>query len=205
MSKVNEIKISMEVLNSMSPQKGLLTAKKADLENQVFTLHSIVVPSDKKSTLDSKPSEDNLFVKARYVNSANKKSFLIPIRGLLNLDIAQLPSGTKNVKYDAETTATMKVHEFLMEGAGEGKAVLPQSFTVLSVEDRKQESTGRTMYPPYCYDAFSDRVKELRDADPKASLDSIYQDYDFMQGLYAEEPSSRFANAEATKQIVISI
>jgi hypothetical protein len=35
-------------------------------------------------------------VKARYINSKTKKSFLIPIRGLLNLGIVQM--GTTKVK-----------------------------------------------------------------------------------------------------------
>jgi hypothetical protein len=30
------------------------------------------------------------------------------------------------------------------------------SFYVVSVKDRIQESTGNIMYPPYCYQAFSD-------------------------------------------------
>jgi hypothetical protein len=59
------------------------------------------------------------------------------------------------------------------------------------------------MYPPYCYQAFSDEIETLRATDPKA--DSIYQNYDFMQSLYAGERSARYATAEATKDIVISV
>jgi hypothetical protein len=43
-------------------------------------------------------SEDNSYVKARYINSKTKKSFLIPIRGLLNLGLVQL--GTKGKALD---------------------------------------------------------------------------------------------------------
>jgi hypothetical protein len=39
------------------------------------------------------------------------------------------------------------------------------------------------MYPPYCYQAFSDEIETLRATDPKAG--PIYQNYDFMQSLYA--------------------
>jgi hypothetical protein len=46
------------------------------------------------------------------------------------------------------------------------------------------------MYPPYCYQAFSDEIETLRATDPKADLGPIYQNYDFMQSLYAGE---RFA------------
>lgn len=206
MSKV-EIKISMEVLNSLSPQKGMLNAKATDLENQVFVLHSVVAPTGRKAGLDGKTGDDdNLYVKARYVNAANKKSFLIPIRGLLNLEIAQMPEKTKNVKFEEGVTPTVRVHEHLIESITDGKAAsLPQSFTVVSVADRIQEGTGYTMYPPYCYDKFSEAVNALREADPNASLDSIYSNYEFMQGLYADKPSDRFASAEATKKIVISI
>jgi hypothetical protein len=60
---------------------------------------------------------------------------------------------------------------------------LPMSFYVVSVKDRIQESTGNIMYPPYCYQAFSDEIETLRATDPKADLGPIYQNYDFMQSL----------------------
>jgi hypothetical protein len=78
------------------------------------------------------------------------------------------------------------------------------SFYVVSVKDRIQESTGNIMYPPYCYQAFSDEIETLRATDPKADLGPIYQN-DFMQSLYAGERSARYATAEATKDIVISV
>jgi hypothetical protein len=77
------------------------------------------------------------------------------------------------------------------------------SFYVVSVKDRIQ-STGNIMYPPYCYQAFSDEIETLRATDPKADLGPIYQNYDFMQSLYAGR-SARYATAEATKDIVISV
>jgi hypothetical protein len=44
---------------------------------------------------------------------------------------------------------------------------LPMSFYVVSVKDRIQESTGNIMYPPYCYQAFSDEIETLRATDPR--------------------------------------
>jgi hypothetical protein len=41
------------------------------------------------------------------------------------------------------------------------------SFYVVSVKDRIQESTGNIMYPPYCYQAFSDEIETLRATDLK--------------------------------------
>lgn len=204
MSKV-KITISQEVLNSLAPQKGMLNAKSSDLENQVFNLHSIVAPTGKKADL-VKAGDDSMLIKARYVNAKNKKAFLIPIRGLLNLDIAKIDGKNKNDKFVPGTTPTFKVHDHLLEIGVDGKgADLPDSFSVVAVSERKQEGTGHTMYPPYCYQAFSDRVNELRKVDADADLSSIYSDYDFMQGLYAEDRMERFSEVEATKVIVISI
>jgi hypothetical protein len=76
------------------------------------------------------------------------------------------------------------------------------SFYVVSVKDRIQESTGNIINPPYCYQAFSDEIETLRATDPKADLGPIYQNYDFMQ---YEKRSARYATAEATKDIVISV
>lgn len=207
MSKIS-ITISQDVLNSLAPQKGMLNAKKGDLINHVFNLHSIVAPSTskKKADLDKFDAEGTMLIKARYVNAKNKKAFLIPIRGLLNLDIAQIDGKNKNDKYVPDTTPTAKLHEHLMEINSEGKgSELPASFTVVSVEDRKQEGTGHTMYPPYCYQAFSERVNELRKVDPDADLSSIYSDFEFMQGLYAEDRMERYSAVEATKVIVVSL
>jgi hypothetical protein len=97
-----------------------------------------------------------------------------------------------------------KVNDYLLEKSTDGKGVsLPMSFYVVSVKDRIQESTGNIMYPP-CYQAFSDEIETLRATDPKADLGPIYQNYDFMQSLYAEK-DARYATAEATKDIVISV
>jgi hypothetical protein len=65
----------------------MLNASVKELENQV-TFHSIVAPAEKTADLTA-VSDDNSYVKARYINSKTKKSFLIPIRGLLNLGIVQ--------------------------------------------------------------------------------------------------------------------
>jgi hypothetical protein len=60
------------------------------------------------------------------------------------------------------------------------------------------------MYPPYCYQAFSDEIETLRATDPKSGFGSYLPKYDFMQSLYAGERSARYATAE-TKDIVISV
>jgi hypothetical protein len=57
----------------------MLNASVKELENQVFTFHSIVAPAEKTADLTA-VSDDNSYVKARYINSKTKKSFLIPIR-----------------------------------------------------------------------------------------------------------------------------
>lgn len=204
MSKVS-ITISQDVLNSLSPQKGMLNAKSGDLLDQTFNLHSIVIPTGKKAKdLDKYDADSTMLIKARYINASNKKSFLIPVRGLLNLDIAQVDS--KNAKYDPLTTATVKVHEHLLEVGTSGKSSeLPPSFKVVAVTNRLQEGTGHIMYPPYCYKDFSDAVNDLRKVDENADLSSIYTNYEFMNGLYAEDRMERFSAVEATKVIVISI
>jgi hypothetical protein len=97
------------------------------------------------------------------------------------------------------------VNDYLLEKSTDGKGVsLPMSFYVVSVKDRIKKALG-TLCPPYCYQAFSDEIETLRATDPKADLGPIYQNYDFMQSLYAGERSARYATAEATKDIVISV
>jgi hypothetical protein len=92
------------------------------------------------------------------------------------------------------------VNDYLLEKSTDGKGV---SLPCLSkIESKKALGT---LYPPYCYQAFSDEIETLRATDPKADLGPIYQNYDFMQSLYAGERSARYATAEATKDIVISV
>jgi predicted RNA methylase len=97
-------------------------------------------------------------VKARYINSKTKKSFLIPIRGLLNLGIVQM--GTTKVKALDPKAEVAKVNDYLRNQLM--VSLLP-TFYVVSVKDRIQESTGNIMYPPYCYQAFSDEIETLSD------------------------------------------
>jgi hypothetical protein len=201
MSKLSTI--SLDVLNALSPQKGMLNASAKELENQQFTFHSLVAPPKRAADLTA-VSEDNSYVKARYINSKTKKSFLIPIRGLLNLGLVQLGT-TKGKALDPKAEIT-KVNDYLLEKSTDGKGVsLPATFFVVSVKDRVQEGTKQIMYPPYCYQAFSDEIEKLRAVDANADLGPIYQNYDFMQSLYSGERSARYANAEATKDIVISV
>jgi hypothetical protein len=78
----------------------MLNASVKELENQVFTFHSIVAPAEK--TADLTVSDDNSYVKARYINSKTKKSFLIPIRGLLNLELFRWATKVKALDPKAE-------------------------------------------------------------------------------------------------------
>jgi hypothetical protein len=64
--------ISLDVLNALSPQKGMLNASVKELENQVFTFHSIVAPAEKTADLTA-VSDDNSYVKARYINSKQRR------------------------------------------------------------------------------------------------------------------------------------
>jgi hypothetical protein len=54
----------------------MLNASVKELENQVFTFHSIVAPAEKTADLTA-VSDDNSYVKARYINS-KKEEFLDP-------------------------------------------------------------------------------------------------------------------------------
>jgi hypothetical protein len=81
---------------------------------------------------------------------------LIPIRGLLNLGIVQM--GTTKVKALDPKAEVAKVNDYLLEKS-DGKGVSLPMFYVVSVKDRIQESTGNIMYPPYCYQAFSDEIE----------------------------------------------
>jgi hypothetical protein len=202
--KVAEIKIGIDVLNALAPKRGMLNAKESDLKDQVFVLHSMVTNDPDKSTDLKAVGEDNTFVKAKYVNKENSKAFLVPIRSLLNMDVATIDSD--NTEFTAETP-TMRVHEWLINSIEDKKDVnLPGEFKVVNVENRKQEGTDNVMYPPYCYAAYNERVKELR-ADPEwdGTLDSIYNDFEFMTGLYAGELEKRFETAEPNKNITIKI
>jgi hypothetical protein len=59
------------------------------------------------------------------------------------------------------------------------------------------------MYPPYCYQAFSDEIETLRATDPKADLGPIYQNYDFI--IHMLEKDLLATPLRATKDIVISV
>jgi hypothetical protein len=63
----------------------MLNASVKELENQVFTFHSIVAPAEKTADLTA-VSDDNVCESSLY-QFKTKKSFLIPIRGLLNLEL----------------------------------------------------------------------------------------------------------------------
>jgi hypothetical protein len=77
------------------------------------------------------------------------------------------------------------------------------SFYVVSVKDRIQKRNTRNIM--YCTAKRS--LMRLRRLE-RQILKRIWfylQNYDFMQSLYAGERSARYATAEATKDIVISV
>ena len=202
MKKQGIINISMDVLSSLSPQRGMLSAAVKDLLDQTFVLHSVVTTDPEKDNSLTETSEDNIFVKARYVNKDNSKSFTIPIRGLLNMDIAQLAKDGD--KFD-ENTETAKMHEYLLEKiTGESEIGLPPEFKVVSVVPRVQAGTENVMYPPHCYKAFNKRVEEVRESENyDGTLNAVYSDFDFMQSIYSGEKEARHASAEPTKNVTI--
>jgi hypothetical protein len=71
----------------------MLNASVKELENQVFTFHSIVAPAEKTADLTA-VSDDNSYVKS-VISIQKKEEFLDPNR-LLNLGIVQM--GTTKVK-----------------------------------------------------------------------------------------------------------
>jgi len=208
--KTAEIKIGIDVLNALAPKRGMLNAKAEELmgtdgDGQLFVLHSMVTNDPDKATDLKKVGEDNNFVKAKYVNKVNSKAFLVPIRSLLNMNVAMIDSD--NTEFDKDNTPTMRVHEWLINSIEDKKEVnLPGEFKVVAVENRIQEGTDNVMYPPYCYAAYNEKVKELRE-DPEwdGTLDAIYNDFEFMTGLYAGELEPRFSKAEPNKNITIKI
>jgi hypothetical protein len=74
--------------------------------------------------------------------------------------------GTTKVKA-LDPKAEVAKNDYLLEKSTDGKGVsLPMSFYVVSVKDRIKKALG-TLYPPYCYQAFSDEIETLRATDPK--------------------------------------
>lgn len=205
----NKVMISVEVLNALAPQRGLLTGAVKDLLDQTFVFHSVSAREADTETSLVEASEDNQLVRARYVNKESNKSFIIPIRGLLNLDVAALKA-TDNEEFDPENTDTVKMHEHLLESiSGKEEIALPPQFKIVHVAERRQEGTDNIMYPPYCYKAFNERADKLnKDPENKTGILSLYQDIAFMQSLHtgkAEDREARHQSAEATKTITIAI
>ena len=194
----NDIKISVDVLNGLSPQRQMSNAKKEDIDGQTFVLHSLIGPDSASNAKGlNKLQEDTSRFKVKYVNSSTGQAFLLPIRSLLNLEIADgltLADG-ENEDYVAEDdTKKRRVHEYLTTEMESGKDIsLLQEFKVVSVEPRKQQGTDNLMYPAYCYKKFNDRIDEVNQAhkdsgaEGRADLGEIYGDFTFMNSLYAHQ------------------
>jgi hypothetical protein len=219
MGKMQEITISVGVLNLLSPRKNMMNAAKNDLINATskkgykFDLHSMVTNEVGKSTsLTDENNEDLSYVKAKYINSETDQSFTIPIRSFLGLETVK--TSTDNDEYEAGVTKTSRVSEHLLAATKEGKdtIALPKSFTVVSVTTRRDKPAPddkHDVYPAYCYKDFNVRVKEINDAAAEAKevadIRPIYADISFMQGLPGTDIDAGRENVEPTKVIVIAL
>ena len=121
-----DIKISIDVLNGLSPQRNMSNAKKEDIIDQTFVLHSLVTadPSLPKK-LDKMDTETTPRIKVKYVNKATAQSFLLPIRSLLNLEVAStVTKDGDNDEYDATADeAKKRVHEHLIAELEDSKSI----------------------------------------------------------------------------------
>jgi hypothetical protein len=111
--------------------------------------------------------------------------------------------GTTKVKA-LDPKAEGKSEWLFTEKSTDGKEWVFQCLSVVSVKENPRKHWEHYV-PSVLLQAFSDEIETLRATDPKADLGPIYQNYDFMQSLYAGERSARYATAEATKDIVISV
>jgi hypothetical protein len=58
----------------------------------------------------------------------------------------------------------------------------------------------------YCYTAYNEKVAAVRkDPDFDGTLDSVFQDFEFMQSLYATPLEKRHESAEPNKNVTISL
>lgn len=209
-----KVVISLDVLNSMAVQRTMLTLPVAELENQTFKLDDVLITSrDKQGEVPDLGSiNDNImFVKAKYVNVETKKAVVIPIRGLLSVQVARLAAdaaGTgKNAKkanFVKGATPTMTVSDHIVENAADGELTLPAEFTVVGVENRKPfDGSNKPMYPNWYYAAWDAKVAEIAKAGGEPS--EIYTDRAFQATLQGTALSPRYKSAEAIKEITIAI
>lgn len=218
MKKADPIKVSVDVLNTMSPQKSMVIQAAKKLVDQKFNLHSLIVSDVKnESGKDlTQSSEENNFVKVRYVNEETNEAFVIPVRQLLNLDVAESVATLEEfkAKTDDESIKVAKVHENMMEEADEaGEAVLPASFVVVNVAPRTQKVGTKDveMYPAYYHKNFNAEVARREkegdfDADNgETAVSSVYQDFSFMSDLTGSPLEARYTGAEPLKTITIGI
>jgi hypothetical protein len=116
----------------------MLNASVKELENQVFTFHSIVAPAENCGSYCCQRWQ--LVCESSLYQFKTKKSFLIPIRGLLNLGIVQM--GTTKVKaLDPKAEVAKWMIIYLKSTDGKGVS-LPMSFYVVSVKDRIKKALG---------------------------------------------------------------
>jgi hypothetical protein len=144
----------------------MLNASVKELENQVFTFHSIVAPAENCGSYCCQRWQ---LCESSLYQFKTKKSFLIPIRGLLNLGIVQM--GTTKVKAldpKAEVAKWMIIYLKSTDGRSESSNV----FLLVKIESKKALGTLCTLRT-----ATKRSLMRLRRraTDPKADLGPIYK------------------------------
>jgi hypothetical protein len=148
--------ISLDVLNALPYQKGMLNASVKELENQVFnSFHSIVAPVEKNC--GSYCCQRWQLVCETVISIQTRRVSWSQIR-VIESGIVQM--GLTKVESIVFSQSSCKKWIGLLEKST-ARVSLPMSFYVVSVKDRIQESTN-IMYPPYCYCCSLMRLRSLR-------------------------------------------
>ena len=206
-----DVKISLELVNSLSPQRSMIGATTDELRNQEFLLHSetISVP-DGSTDLTDADNKNAGQVKIIYMNTVTNQTFTIPVRTLLGMQVVL--DNSDNEEFVPGKTKTMKVHEHLLKQT-EGDVTevsLPKNIKIKGIEDElSRDGKKNKVYPYYMYEEFNKRVKALREeaakAEVEADLRGIFQDREFINSLYAGKVDDQYKDAEPNKKITIAI
>jgi len=202
------VKISLDNLNLLTPQRQMLLSSINDLQGKVFVLGGKMTADPSISTNMEGENEDIQRIKLKFIEEVNRKHLAMNVRGLLNLEV--MADGTG--KFKKGETQTIRVYEHMQEeSAGSNKSVeFPRKFEIVHAEERTNEQ-GDVLYPAYYYVDFNNREKELREAftisNPGEEFDRgvMYQDQDFLNELNGTAKAPRYETAEAQKSVVIRI
>ena len=189
--------ISKNVLTSLMPQRNLLNAPKDLLLGRTFALNSIVENDAYSNDLES-VSNDNGRVTFRFQDKESNAVMKFPIRSILYANVTTEKDHTKFNK-DSDVDVMHKV--LLEQSATKDDVTLPEEFTIISVEDRKNLA-GDTIYPSYSYQKFQDRIAALKAGEDQGT---IYADFSFIGSLAGTETAPLFKDIEPIKSIVINI